>query len=204
MTTTTTTQEVFAHCLAKPTDSGRWAVYADVVAESKPSEDTTAECDTIREIGKCLRVRKFTVRAAQYMLSQYQLRDIFVRRMVVGGKNWAGLVAQLDRANGKRRTRTISESALKSLIARVAVGDLAYSTESGGTVSNSYGYASVQTAMLAASRTDGMIRLVIGEIPGSGWSSVTNRLVGLTAKAKAEEFVAWADAVKPDGSDRNA
>lgn len=103
------------------------------------------------------------------------------------------LQADLRRANGRRRTRTLS---LASCIncAKAAIDDVeGYSYITGGHVANSYGYRSYTTVCVAAVRSNGTVRISVALSSGSKGSSPTTPVTGLSKNARPEAFREWAD-----------
>lgn len=104
---------------------------------------------------------------------------------------WSELVAELDKANGKRRQRLVSREELIGCILDSLDG-VCY--VSGGTVTNAYGYPSRQTVCVAVVRSDGKVRCGCAETNANKGASPTTAVCGLAKNAKPEQFVAWADA----------
>lgn len=97
----------------------------------------------------------------------------------------------LANSNGKRRERLLSYLSVFQCVESAYQNGFAWI--SGGNVANKYGYPAWQTACVAAKSTNGTVRIVIGVIPASNGASPTNRLIGLRANAKKEEFQEWAN-----------
>jgi hypothetical protein len=107
----------------------------------------------------------------------------------------AYIAANLGKANGSRRMRTLGESDVRRVIERaIEIGK--WAAVGGGTVANSYAYPALQTVVFAAVRTDGTVRLAIGTVSAKKGASLTNWATGYATNAKPERFREWADAAK--------
>lgn len=105
-------------------------------------------------------------------------------------RHW--LEAELARANGRRRTRTLNANDLTYCTVR-ALNSGDWYARGGGTVANRYGYPAWQTVCVAAVRSDGRVRVGVGVNRAAKGSSLTTVVTGLTAAARPEQFRAWAD-----------
>lgn len=96
---------------------------------------------------------------------------------------------QLDRANGRRRVRTLSLADVAATVIE-CVGHV-YAAKGGGSVANAYGYPSTQTVCLAVQRGDGKARVGISTNSGSNGASLVTPF-GMTARSRDSLFAAWA------------
>ncbi len=105
----------------------------------------------------------------------------------------AQLEADLARANGRRRTRTLDLADCVSC-ARNALADADGTFwVHGGTVANAYKYPSSQTVCVAVVRSNGTVRVGVAVTSGSKGSSPTTPVTGLPKNARPEDFRTWAD-----------
>lgn len=116
------------------------------------------------------------------------------KRWLKGCPTDAQIEAMLSAANGRRRERTLTLGDVEDAIRRVLVNNLSWKAIGGGTVANAYKYPSQQTSCVIAVRSNGTIRIAIGIVSGNKGTSLTNGVMGLTARATAEQFREWADA----------
>ena len=106
------------------------------------------------------------------------------------------LKAQLERANGRRRTRTLNWNDVIDCCIKAMLDKDGWWAVGGGKVANAYGYAAKQTVCVAVKRTDGTMRIGIVESNASKGASLTAAVTGLAKNAKPEAFRQWADAQK--------
>lgn len=112
-------------------------------------------------------------------------------RGLIRGTTLDALRASLDRANGRRRERTLTLHDVLRCVQRAR--EDGWHAVGGGTVANAYSYPAEQTACLVAVRTDGTVRVAIGTTGAKKGNSLTNWASGLTIRSTAEQFRAWAD-----------
>jgi hypothetical protein len=101
----------------------------------------------------------------------------------------------LDRANGKRRHRTLALPAVEVLLHELAPAPGSIATEHAGHVAGAYSYPSQTTVLFAVRRTDGLIALAIGATSASAGSSTRPAWIAQevpTVKSTAAAL-AWAD-----------
>ena len=131
--------------------------------------------------------------AGNYKESIYQRR--FAQRLEkpLTDKQIKQLEADLGRANGKRRERTLSLENCINCARRALLDDERWFYVAGGTVANAYGYRSYQTVCDAAVRSNGTIRIGVAITSGTKGSSPTTPVCGIAKNSDKKAFRAWAD-----------
>lgn len=101
---------------------------------------------------------------------------------------------QLETANGRRRTRTVSPEEIVESVRKILTPGCAFveTTCNGGHVANSYGYKAEQTTVLLVLRSDGTVRVGVAVANASKGASLYSPF-GLRANSKPEQFAAWAN-----------
>lgn len=160
---------------ANPTDTTTQLVLADALAEQ------TGDYPQAVEQAKAV--------ADKALATRTKAR---VRRQI-RGTTVEAIEAQLARANGRRRERTLTLDDVLALVAEVRKHRRVWGAIGGGNVANSYKYPASQTGCVIAVRSNGEIRVAIGEVPASKGTSVTNRLCGLVSRGTVRQWRAWAD-----------
>jgi uncharacterized protein (TIGR02996 family) len=79
----------------------------------------------------------------------------------ISPKSLGTIFGNLEKANGKRRTRTLDESDVINTVIRAT--EKGWAWVNGGTVANAYGYPAVTTWILAVKKADGTIAVDAGE-----------------------------------------
>lgn len=131
--------------------------------------------------------------AGNYKESCYQRRFAQRLKKPLNDKQIKQLEADLKRANGKRRERTLSLDNCINCARSALLNDERWSYVSGGTVANAYGYRSYQTVCVAAVRSNGTVRIGVAVTSGTKGSSPTTVVCGLNKNASKKAFRDWAD-----------
>lgn len=128
-----------------------------------------------------------------YKESIYQRR--FAKRLEkpLTDKQIEELKADLNRANGKRRERTLSLENCIHCAKQALLDEDRWSYVAGGTVANAYKYRSYQTVCVAAVRSNGTVRIGVAVTSGTKGSSPTTPVCGLSKNSDRKAFRAWAD-----------
>jgi uncharacterized protein (TIGR02996 family) len=131
--------------------------------------------------------------SGSYKESCYQRR--FAQRLEkpLTDKQIKQLSLDLDRANGKRRERTLSLENCIHCARSALLDDDRWSYVAGGTVANAYKYRSYQTVCVAAVRSNGTIRIGVAVTSGTKGSSPTTPVCGIAKNADRKVFRTWAD-----------
>jgi len=116
---------------------------------------------------------------------------------LVSPKSLAAVFAELEKANGKRRVRTLETRHVIDAVLHAAEDGWTY--YSGGTVANKYGYPATSTWVLAIRKQDGTVAVSVREgsaarnaSPVSAWGELL-RWTPDSAKCQ-ERMKAWAEA----------
>lgn len=147
-----------------PLDPVTRLIYADALEDSGNSEESS-------------RQRSLAGRLA-HPLTDHQIKE---------------LREALDRANGKRRKRTLKLEDCLYCAKRALLSRDGWSWIAGGTVPLAYGYPSYQTICVAAVRSNGTVRIGVAETSAGRGASPTVPVCGLARNASPEMFRAWAD-----------
>lgn len=121
--------------------------------------------------------------------SEWSEREL---KALLKGTSLEAINAALTRANGRRRERTLGTSGVLGACLRARLEG--WAVEGGGTVANAYKYPATQTGFACAISSSGRLHWWVDECPASKGTSVSNRLVGLTARATGADWRARADA----------
>lgn len=163
---TSTTQALIAAIEADPQNTLLPDIFGDAVEDADGNREEAAKA------AEQIRLKKL----AQIEIAAENARD------------------KLARANGRRRTRLICDSRLLYCVVECLRSASGNYWLAGDTVANKYGYPSRRTAVVVARRSDGTCRIECGEVTASKGSSPTNQIAGLTVRATAADWLAWANA----------
>lgn len=149
--------------------------------------------DRLQECGASATAARKAVKAialAALPVASWPKREL---NRLLRGTSVKDIQTRLNLANGRRRERTVDLSdALRACVKARADAEGFY-WAAGATVANSYGYRAYRTAFIVAVRSDGTLRVMAGQVSANKGSSPTNQLAGLTVRATADDWRAWAD-----------
>lgn len=169
-------------------------LYAAVQANPREADVELRLTDRLIECGvKPVTAKKF---AHEWRLNWLPMMEweASERKKFLRGTSVEAIQAALGAANGRRRERTLELNDVLKAVKRARKSVDGWNAVGGGTVANAYGYASSQTAAVVAVGSNGKVRVAVGVVSASKGASLTNGLVGLTARGTKEQFRAWADA----------
>lgn len=168
---------------------------AAALAES-PGEATPAAqlADRLMELGVAPRTARAEVKRLVLMATPILNWPKADLAKLLRGTTVEAIAAALFTANGNRRERTLTLADALSACWRARKNGFAW--VGGGNVANAYKYPAQQTGFVVAVRSDGKLRFVAGVLSASKGASVTNQLVGITARGTRDDYRAWADAAE--------